>query len=529
MKILDTDDLNSGISKVTENLVLMANQIKEIRQAVNNFSSLDEEFKGKGGQSIRMYYNETHVPFLLFFEQVLTSYNQILNKIAKQFKTFESSGDGYISESFIENELEEGLKKTSEITKELVDEANSLIKSISDIIQLTGINDDQFHLNINDAQFYGRKTTERLNELDYRTTNSLTSTGEDLQLLLNYINEIKSLFQSGKITISTYSFRQLEENEVYNSLINGIKQQSKLTWKEIFAKYAYIPLNYVFPAIPGPIDILYALMTNRYQKSISSKMEAKQIVNELENNRIISPEEFKSLEKRLVKVVNIIDEYGEFGGDYHVYDNGLIVRSYVDKDEKSGEFKRIYEIVDEVPEGHRSGGVEELDSMFAGTPLEIVEYASPHNAIRKLGLKLFRKTLKLVDGRDVKKFKDKKETDDVEGSKEKENDISKVDKDTGEISKKASGSNFDDIAKNGEKMPKHSEVKNKNSLPGKGEPNSSTDLLNPDGTVKQRRYYDEQGRAKEDIDFNHSDDGTHTFPHRHKWDWSKKPPRQKPE
>ncbi|WP_174880497.1 hypothetical protein [Metabacillus niabensis] len=80
---------------------------------------------------------------------------------------------------------------------------------------------------------------------------------------------------------------------------------------------------------------------------------------------------------------------------------------------------------------------------------------------------------------------------------------------------------LNDIIKNGKKMPKHSEVKNKNSLPGKGEPNSSIDLLNPNGTVKQRRYYDENGRAKEDIDFNHPDDGTHTFPHRHKWDWSK--------
>ncbi|WP_208587654.1 T7SS effector LXG polymorphic toxin [Gracilibacillus suaedae] len=86
-----------------------------------------------------------------------------------------------------------------------------------------------------------------------------------------------------------------------------------------------------------------------------------------------------------------------------------------------------------------------------------------------------------------------------------------------------------EIVKQGQKMPKHIEVKNKTNLPGKGEPNSSADLLNPDGTVKQRRYYDENGRAKEDIDFNHSDDGTHTFPHRHKWDWSKKPPRQKPE
>ena len=93
---------------------------------------------------------------------------------------------------------------------------------------------------------------------------------------------------------------------------------------------------------------------------------------------------------------------------------------------------------------------------------------------------------------------------------------------------KATGE-LNDIIKNGEKMSKHNEVKDKNNLPGKGEPNSSVDLLNPNGSVKQRRYYDENGRAKEDIDFNHPDDRTHTFPHRHIRDWSKQPPRQKSE
>ncbi|WP_228464381.1 hypothetical protein [Listeria seeligeri] len=111
-------------------------------------------------------------------------------------------------------------------------------------------------------------------------------------------------------------------------------------------------------------------------------------------------------------------------------------------------------------------------------------------------------------------------------------DINKLHKKTDKVkeveksTKKASGVDFGDIIKKGEKMPNHSVVKNKNSLPGKREPNSSADLLNPDGSVKQRRYYDEKGRAKEDIDFNHSDDGTHEFPHRHEWDWDSKPPRK---
>ncbi|MFS7207486.1 T7SS effector LXG polymorphic toxin [Carnobacterium divergens] len=68
--------------------------------------------------------------------------------------------------------------------------------------------------------------------------------------------------------------------------------------------------------------------------------------------------------------------------------------------------------------------------------------------------------------------------------------------------------------------------KKKARLGSEGEPNSSKDLLNPDGSIKQRRYYGEDGKVIEDIDYNHSDDGSHTFPHRHKWDWTNPKPRQ---
>lgn len=40
---------------------------------------------------------------------------------------------------------------------------------------------------------------------------------------------------------------------------------------------------------------------------------------------------------------------------------------------------------------------------------------------------------------------------------------------------------------------------------------------------KQRRHYDENGSADYDIDFNHPDDGTHEFPHVHKWTNGKRP------
>ncbi|SMD18223.1 hemagglutinin repeat-containing protein, partial [Sporomusa malonica] len=77
-------------------------------------------------------------------------------------------------------------------------------------------------------------------------------------------------------------------------------------------------------------------------------------------------------------------------------------------------------------------------------------------------------------------------------------------------------STYEDAIDNSLPTNKHT-VSERRSLPKTGEPNSSVDLLNPDGSVKQRRYYDKDGNADWDVDYNHSDDGTHTFPHKHKW------------
>ena len=95
--------------------------------------------------------------------------------------------------------------------------------------------------------------------------------------------------------------------------------------------------------------------------------------------------------------------------------------------------------------------------------------------------------------------------------------------------KSGTGTNIDGAINNGKPLNNHRTVPDSeaSSLPAtKQTPNSSVDLLNPDGSVKQRRYYGKDGKAQMDIDFNHTDDGTHEFPHIHIWDWTKKPPRQ---
>lgn len=86
---------------------------------------------------------------------------------------------------------------------------------------------------------------------------------------------------------------------------------------------------------------------------------------------------------------------------------------------------------------------------------------------------------------------------------------------------------YEEAKDDGKKTDNHEVVEGERSLPARGQdPYSSKDLKDSDGDIKQRRYYGEDGNAEMDIDYKHEDgDNSHTFPHRHDWDWSKNPPR----
>jgi len=63
----------------------------------------------------------------------------------------------------------------------------------------------------------------------------------------------------------------------------------------------------------------------------------------------------------------------------------------------------------------------------------------------------------------------------------------------------------------------------------KGKPNSSVDILDKNGKIKTRRWYNSKGNAYRDVDMtNHGNPKKHPeFPHVHIWDWSKGYPIRK--
>lgn len=113
MKTLDVFELKNGIDQTLNKLKQQSQNVKSLEKQINQIISLDSALKGEAGQAIKDFYMECHIPFLRFFQIIIEEYSGALKKTKQALHAFESNPNGFISQSFIEHELDQGLKKTN--------------------------------------------------------------------------------------------------------------------------------------------------------------------------------------------------------------------------------------------------------------------------------------------------------------------------------------------------------------------------------------------------------------------------------
>lgn len=152
MKVLDVEALHKGIDATIEKLISLQDQMKQVENDVKGLVALDDSFKGEGGQAIRSYYQESHEPFLAFSQEFFTHYQNTLKTMKSNLYSLEPASNGLIRQSFLENELEQGLQRTKESTIGLTNEANAVMNSVKDIISLPRLDDGEFLQGVIQAQ-----------------------------------------------------------------------------------------------------------------------------------------------------------------------------------------------------------------------------------------------------------------------------------------------------------------------------------------------------------------------------------------
>lgn len=212
MKVLEVGSLHSGIDEFLDKIGTQKEQMNQIKEAVTNLIALEDSLKGAGGNAIRGFYEECHKPFLLFYENFLVEYEQTLHTIKSSLTGLEPSNNGFIRQSFLEQELNNGLNHTKSVTMELTDEANRVMDSVSDIVALPHLQDQSFLESAEEAKKEKDRTIERLLEFDLQQTKNLDTVEQDIESMNQYITHIASLFKSGDLQVGDYKTGQLAEN-----------------------------------------------------------------------------------------------------------------------------------------------------------------------------------------------------------------------------------------------------------------------------------------------------------------------------
>ena len=67
MKILDVRPFDEGLQRNIQMLSRLEGEMQKIQTAVNGLVALQDSLKGQGGDAIRSFYNDAHLPYLHFF------------------------------------------------------------------------------------------------------------------------------------------------------------------------------------------------------------------------------------------------------------------------------------------------------------------------------------------------------------------------------------------------------------------------------------------------------------------------------
>ena len=67
MKILDVQPFHEGLQRNIVMLQRLSDEMEAIRYATEGLVAMDDSLKGEGGNAIRSFYEECHLPFLEFY------------------------------------------------------------------------------------------------------------------------------------------------------------------------------------------------------------------------------------------------------------------------------------------------------------------------------------------------------------------------------------------------------------------------------------------------------------------------------
>lgn len=197
MKVLDVSPFHEGLQRNITMLGRLETEMRSIETSIEGLVALEDSLKGQGGNAIRAFYNDCHLPFLQFFSTFKMSFHNILTQMKSALDSLEPATNGYIRQSFLEGEVENGLTEISQVTSNLTDESNDIMNQVSDIVALPNLDDSGVQDGVNNAKKKRDNTVTDLNEFDSTQNNALDQIESDLLTMNIWLLEIEGMMNDG--------------------------------------------------------------------------------------------------------------------------------------------------------------------------------------------------------------------------------------------------------------------------------------------------------------------------------------------
>ncbi|MDV2884714.1 LXG domain-containing protein [Alkalihalophilus pseudofirmus] len=197
MKTLDVSGLHRGIDEIKTKIEYQQEQLKQIETSVMGIVRLSDSLKGEGGTAIRRFYQECHLPFIHYLTGTLAQYEQLLMQMKSSLQALEPASNGRIQESFLEQEVENGLKQVELVTTALTNQTNATMQKVQDIVYLKPLQDDEVRQYVQKAKQIKDQTLEQLHQFDYEQAAALGPVETDTHVMQSYIKEIQAMFKEG--------------------------------------------------------------------------------------------------------------------------------------------------------------------------------------------------------------------------------------------------------------------------------------------------------------------------------------------
>ncbi|MEH7692449.1 T7SS effector LXG polymorphic toxin [Bacillus altitudinis] len=394
MKTLDAFALINGIDQTLNTLKQQSQQISSIEKQIQQIISLDGALKGEAGQAIRSFYTECHIPFLQFFQVVIEEYSSALKQTKQALHTLESNQHGFISQTFIEHELDSGLKKAERAISDIVSDVSQAISRVSHIVHLPHVDESAFQRSYQKAWLETSRTIGLLHAFDREQTSAMNETTSALQTMKQYINTLSTMFTGPKIDITSYQKGSIFKNgkeEKISSTISGLNDKidnmkenpmmimlKKLREKQQ-ADVETVVRDESHKNINQQVTANDPSLTTLQREAVNGKNKIHRDIRVI-NGKLYNVKGIKKLKEFDIadEVVTDSSDIDFIGGRYTVYANKQIIRKYI----ANGEVK--IEEVDKIPESRSRGNAKRiLDGEVVSTTENIIlEYSGIYDGYR---------------------------------------------------------------------------------------------------------------------------------------------------